>query len=59
MVKAKLLDKRGAYREDFQSISLYKEIHDNDKLHLGLLTIVSESGFNNIFCVFLINPYGA
>ena len=58
MVKEKWLDEKWASRGDFLILSWDKGNMISDKIHLGVLTIVKQSGFNNHFYVFPLNPYG-
>ena len=49
MVEVKWIDDKGEFGEDFQILSRVQGDMVSDKLHSGVITIVNQSGFNNIF----------
>ena len=58
MVNEKWLNNKVASGESFQGLSWDQEDMRNNKLYLGVLTLVNQSGFNNHLYVFSMNLCG-
>lgn len=58
MVEEKWLDEKGTYGEACQSLSWDQVDMINDKLHLGVLTLVNQSGFTTISVFSWWTPVG-